>query len=267
MFGGIVPTTAVNGIQIHYERTGDGDPVMLLVGLPGVGRGWGPQVDLFAKDFLTIAPDHRGAGESSWPAEGYTIEEHAADMADLLSELGCGPAHLVGSSTGGAIAQVMALDHAEVVRSLTLLGSWAGPDDFFRHQFDTRKRILLEAGMRAYVDASVLMLFSPTFFRDHYDVVRWYCDRGASAASDPEIMLKRIEMIVAFDERKRLGTVDRPTLVVVGDHDGCTPPYLSEELASLIPDAELSVLEGGHLVYLEDPEGFHGRVARFLGEH
>ena len=100
-------------------------------------------------------------GSSSWPSSGYTIAEHAADMAAVLRDLGCGPAHLIGSSTGGAIAQVMALDYPDLVRSLTLMGAWAAPDDFFRHQFETRKRILLEAGMPLYVEGSVLFLSSP----------------------------------------------------------------------------------------------------------
>ena len=57
-----MPKASVNGIQIHYEVEGAGEPVMLLVGLPGVGKGWGPQIELFAGDFLTIVPDQRGGG-------------------------------------------------------------------------------------------------------------------------------------------------------------------------------------------------------------
>ena len=262
-----MPEAAVNGVEIHYEVEGRGDPVMLLVGLPGVGRGWGPQVGLFAREYLTIVPDQRGAGASSRPESGYTIEEHAADMAGVLRALGCGPAHLVGSSTGGAIAQVMALDHPDVVRSLTIMGSWAAPDDFFRHQFETRKRILLEGGLRVYAEASALFLFSPQYFRDRYPAVREYCDLGASSASDPALMVKRIDMILNADQKARLGGIRHATLILVGRHDACTPPYFSEELARLIPGAELVVLEGGHLAYFEDPTGFYDTVAGFIRRH
>ncbi|NQV06220.1 alpha/beta fold hydrolase [bacterium] len=262
-----MPKAAVNDIEIYYEVTGAGDPVMLLVGLPGVGKGWGPQTDLFARDFLTIVPDQRGAGQSSRPEGGYTIEQHASDMAETLRTIGCGPAHLVGSSTGGAIGQIMASDHPDVVRSLTIMGSWAVPDDFFRHQFASRKQILLETDLRTYVEASVLFLFSPQYFRDHYAEVRQYCDIGASKASDPVIMAKRIDMIVASDQTERLAAIDRPVLVVVGDHDSCTPPYFSEDLARRIPGAEYSVLAGGHLVYWEDPGAFHALVSEFLQRH
>lgn len=262
-----MPVAAVDDIQIYYDVEGQGDPVALLVGLPGVGQGWGPQIPLFAQDFMTIVPDQRGAGRSSRPRHGYTIEQHASDMAALLRSLGCGPAHLVGSSTGGAIAQIMAADHPDIVRSVTLMGSWAAPDDFFRHQFESRKRILMETDLRTYVNASALFLFSPTYFRDHYDEVRRYCDLGASKASDPAIMVKRIDMILASDQKPRLGSINRPVLVMSGNQDACTPPYFSEELARLIPGAELAFLAGGHLVYWESPEEFHSRVVAFIGKH
>ena len=262
-----MPRTRVNDIEIHYEIVGQGDPVLLLVGLPGVGAGWGPQIPLFGSGFLTIIPDQRGAGASTRADDGYTIDQHAADMAGLLRALDVGPAHLVGSSTGGAIAQVMAADHADVVRSVTLMGSWATPDDFFRHQFRTRKRILQETDLRTYVDASALFLFSPEYVRDHYDEVRRYCDIGASKASDPEIMARRIDMILASDQRPKLAAIDRPTLVLSGNHDACTPPYFSEELAKLIPGAELDLLEGGHLVYWENPAAFCARVTDFVRAH
>lgn len=262
-----MPRAVVGDIEISYELHGSGDPVMLLVGLPGVGRGWGPQIDLFAEEFLTIVPDQRGAGQSGRPDDGYTIEQHAADMAELLHELECGPAHLVGSSTGGAIAQVMAADHPDVVRSITVMGSWATPDDFFRHQFHSRKRILEKTDLRTYVDASALFLFSSRYFRDHYDQVRSYCDLGASKASDPRIMKKRIDMILASDQRPKLASIRCPALVLCGDGDTCTPPYFSEELAELIPGAEFGLIPGGHLVYWENPDEFFSRVTAFIGRH
>jgi aminoacrylate hydrolase len=72
-----------------------------------------------------VLPDHRGTGKTTRATDGYTIAQHAADMAALLRHLELGPTHLVGSSTGGAIAQGMALDHARLVRSLTMSSSFA----------------------------------------------------------------------------------------------------------------------------------------------
>ncbi|MBK5266361.1 MAG: alpha/beta fold hydrolase [Acidimicrobiia bacterium] len=248
---------------VHYETYGDGSPLMLITGLGGVGRGWGNIVDRFAQDYLTIVPDHPGTGQSAPPPDGYTIAHHARAMADVLGELDCGPAHLVGSSTGGAIAQVMALDHRDVTKSIVLADSWARPDDYFRHQFAMRKRILAEQGVEAYTEASALFLFGAEYFRDHYDQVQAWIKLAGGA--DPAVMARRIDMIVAFDESARLNQIDVPTLVLVGDADICTPPHMSEDLARSIPGARLEILAGGHLIYKEAPDEFHDSVKAFTG--
>ncbi|MBI2881499.1 MAG: alpha/beta fold hydrolase [Candidatus Tectomicrobia bacterium] len=262
-----MPKVPVNGIEVYYEAHGRGDPVLLLTGLGGVGANWGPQVALFAKEFLTVVPDHRGAGRSSHPEDGYTIEQHASDMAELLRSLKCGPAHIVGSSTGGAIAQVMALDQPDVVRSITLSSSWARTDDFFRQQFGVRKAVLKDMGPRALIELNALFLWAPSYVRAHYGRVREWIEKVAAAPARVEVMIKRIDMILAHDQLGRLGGVRKPALVIVGKEDACTPPFFSEELASAIPGAELAVLEGGHFFYSERPEGFHRRVREFLLKH
>ena len=262
-----MPKAAVNDIEIHYEMQGEGDPVMLLTGLGGAGKGWGPQIPIFTKEFLTIVPDHRGAGQSTFADDGYTIEQHASDMAETLRLLDCGPAHIVGSSTGGAIGVVMALDHPDVVRSIVVCSSWAKTDDFFRQQFEVRKRTLRDSGIEAYQQANALFLFAPTYVRDHYDDVREWCEMVSAIPADVDVMVKRIDMIIAHDQLGRLGDVGKPTLVIVGKEDFCTPPYFSEQLAGAIPGAELAILEGGHFFYKERPEEFYQRVREFVRKH
>lgn len=259
-----MPTIAAAGIDLHYTRQGDGDPVVLIAGLSGQGRGWGEQIDRFAAGYDTIVPDHPGTGESTMP-DTYTLEHHAAAMADLVSGLEVGPAHIVGSSTGGAIAQIMALDHPDTVRTISLVSSWARADDFFRHQFAVRKDIALRLGGAAYAEDTALFLFSPTYFRDHYDKVREWCETASQG--DPERGAARIDMILAHDQLGRLGGIACPTLVLVGAADGCTPPHFSEELAAAIPGAEHVVIDGGHLIYKESPAEFHRVVTEFLARH
>lgn len=248
---------------VHYETQGDGPPLMLITGLGGVGRGWGSVTELFARDHLTIVPDHPGTGQSPPPADGYTIAHHAAAMADVLRELDRGPAHLVGSSTGGAIAQVMALDHRDVTQSIVLADSWARPDDYFRHQFAVRKRVLVEQGARAYAQASAIFLFDPEYFRNNYDQVLGWVE--LASGGDPAVMAQRIDMIVAFDESARLSEIDLPTLVLVGDADICTPPYMSRDLVRSIRGARMETLPGGHLIYKEAATEFHRVVTEFVG--
>ena len=263
-----MPKAAVNDIEVHYDIHGRGDPVMLIVGLNGVGAMWGPQVSLFAKDFQTIVPDHRGCGQTSAPETGYTIAQHASDMAETLRALGCGPAHIVGSSTGGAIAMEMALDHPDVVRSVVSVSSWAKTDGYFRQQFEVRRTVLKDLGLRAHQEYSATFLWGASFLRNHYEKVRKWIELTAAKPESIEIMIKRIDMILAQDQLNRLGQVEKPTLVMVGKEDICTPPYLSEEIAAATPGAELAILDGGHFFYKEiNPEAFYSRVREFLLRH
>lgn len=259
-----MPTAHVAGVDLAYTRTGNGSPVMLIAGLSGNGRGWGEQIERFARDFDVIVPDHPGTGDSG-PPERFTLAHHAQSMADLLRHLDCGPAHIVGSSTGGAIAQLLALDHSDVVRSISLVSSWARADDFFRHQFAVRKEVLQQMGPGSYASTSALFLFSPRFFREQYpEVERWL---ETASRGNREVMGARIDMILEHDELDRLSEIHAPTLVLVGSADACTPPHLSRELAAAIPGADSVVIEGGHLIYKEAVDEFHQAVAGFIRRH
>lgn len=262
-----MPTVAVNDIEVYYEIHGRGDPLMLITGLGGVGASWGKQIRLFAEAFRTIVPDHRGAGRTSVTEGGYTIERHASDMAETLRALETGPAHIVGTSTGGAIAQVMALDHSDVVRSIVLASTWAKTDAYYKRCLETRKTLVENLGFRAYTEASSLFWWSARYIREHYgEVVRWEATRLANPA-DEEVTAKRVEMLIHHDQLDRLGRVRKPVLVIVGKEDMCTPPYFSEELARVIPGAKLEILDGGHFLSLESPDLFHARVRDFLVRH
>lgn len=261
-----MPTAAVADVDLYYEIEGSGDPVVLLSGLTGMGRSWNSLLPAFSAAHQVIVFDQPGSGQSGQPPE-FSIEHHARAVAEAVRSLGCGPVHVVGSSTGGAIAQVMALDHADVVRSITLCSSWGRSDAFFRHQFKVRKDVLLSMGKPAYAEASALLLFSPAYLRDHIDTIsrrREVADSGP----EPDVMARRIDMVVAHDQLDRLGSIDKPTLVLVGSNDACTPAYFSDELAERIPGAELVVLEGaGHSIHNEVPDEFCRHVLAFVDRH
>ena len=268
-----MPKLDTQGISLYYERLGNlaNPPVLLISGLGGIGKSWGPQVALFAERYHIILPDQRGTGQTTHAADGYTTPQLATDMASLIEHVALGPVHVVGSSTGGAVAQHLALEHPARVRSLTIASSFARFDDFMRREFEVRRKMAAEWDRRDMFAGYALFLFSPRFTREHPEQVADWIDRATNApteAGDREIALKRIDMIAAHDALPRVGQIGKPTLVICGDRNLCTPLPLSEEIAQGVPGAELVVIpDAGELIELEKPEKFFEVVSTFITKH
>jgi aminoacrylate hydrolase len=263
-----VPTAHIGDADIYYEEAGSGPPLLLVPGLSGQGAFWLKQVPDFARDFRVIVHDHRGAGKSTWSRITYSVDQMAADVLRLMDQLGIASAHFVGHSTGGAIGQIIAQDHPRRLQSLVLSATWAGRDPYFRRLFDSRREILVKLGVESYLRASALALAPPWWVRDN-DAALTEQHRQTAAASPPiEVLTSRIDAIVAFDRRARLGEIRTPTLVIVAQDDVVTPAFYSDELAARIPGAKLVVLDrGGHFVPQIVPEPYNAAVGGFLRAH
>jgi aminoacrylate hydrolase len=189
----------------------------------------------------------------------------ADDLLRLMDKLGIASAHLVGHSTGGAIGQVIAQDHPERLQSLVLSATWAGRDPFFRRLFESRKEVLVNLGVEAYLRASALFLAPPWWVSANDAAIAESHRQLAEAAPPVEVMASRIDAIVAFDRRARLREIRTPTLVIVAADDTVTPRFYSDELAERIPGAKLVVLDGGgHFVPQITPEPYNAAVGAFL---
>ena len=123
-----MPNVNVHGIQLHYEVTGEGQPLVFLHGYTGSTRDWDAQVLRLAKNYQTIAVDHRGQGKSEAPPmeEDYAIPLFSEDVYALLNLLGIKSCCLIGHSMGGFIALQFALDHPEMVNALALVDTSSG---------------------------------------------------------------------------------------------------------------------------------------------
>ncbi len=266
-------TLNAQGTSLYYELYGDpsNPPVLLVAGLGGTGKSWSTQTGRFAKDYYVILPDHRGTGQSSRTLDGHTTQQLAADMAALVEHLGVGPVHVVGSSTGGAIAQYMALDHPSTVRTLTLASSFARFDAFMKREFEVRRKMAAEWDRHTLLSAYALFLFSPRFTHDHPEKVTEWVERAASHPAQPndlEIGLKRIDMIAAHDTFAQLGEINKPSLVICADHNICTPLPGSEEIARALPGAELIVIQdAGELIEIEKEAEFFQIVSDFIARY
>ena len=263
-----MPKVSIGDADIYYDEAGAGPPLMMVPGLGGVGAIWAPQVAELKSHFRCITHDHRGCGQSTRTKGEYSVERMADDTLRLMDGLGLERAHFIGHSTGGAIGQIIALDHPERLISLVLSATWAGPNSFFRRCFAIRRETLTKLGWESYQRVSNAFLYAPWWLAGHDAEIR--AQEAAIIANPPDldIAVARMDAIVRFDRRESLGRIKTPTLVIVAKDDMVTPIHLSEEIAGKIPNAKFVKLErGGHFVDIADPAAYNAAVRDFLLAH
>ena len=254
----------VGAVHLSYVDKGSGDPILFIPGLIGLAAQWSHQVDYFAKSHRAVAFDHRGVGHSDKPMQEYTTSLLAEDAVALLDALRIGRAHIVGASTGGAIAQVLGLDYPSRVRSLTLVSTWARPDAYYRRVQEMRKRVLLAMGVEPYIKLSSLWTAGPAQFRDMLGLEA-YETAQLEQDAPVEVLAARIDATLKHDRLDHLPRITAPTIVVVADDDTLVLPYLGATIAAAIPGARLvRMREGGHNWFRRDPVGFNEILEQFL---
>lgn len=266
-------TLKINDITLYYELLGDSTnpPVLMISGLGGVGKSWGPQIKLFSEKYYVILPDQRGTGQTTHADDGYSTIQLADEMAALIGEVNLGPVHVVGASTGGAIAQYLALNYPDIVRSITISSSFARFDEYMHRQFTIRRKMAAEWDWPEMYAGFSLFLFCPRFTREQPAKVNAWIERAVinpRQKNDREIGLKRIDMIATHDALARLNEIKQPVLVICGNKNMCTPLPLSEEIVSAIPQAEFVLInEAGELIEIEKPEEYFERVSEFIDRY
>jgi aminoacrylate hydrolase len=263
-----MPRLSIGDCSLYVERHGAGFPVLMLSGLGGLCTFWRDQVAAFARDFEVVLHDHRGVGQSDHVKMKYTVEGMAADVLALMDKLGIEKAHFVGHSTGGAIAQILAIDHPERVATAVISSSWTKSDAYFRRLFTLRREILAGLGAGPYIQSATVFLYPSWWITKHNEALRGAEHQALATFSPAEITLSRIDAILAFDRTADLPKIKAPTLIVGSDDDAVTPGYHSEALARAIPTAELKMFHsGGHCIPQVLARDFNQAVLRFLHAH
>lgn len=264
-------TVKSQGLNIVYDILNAGAarlPIFLIAGLNGMRSSFRVQAPLFARDRPVVLHDHRGTGASDKPLGVYTVENMAADVIAIMDAAGIRKAHMVGTSTGGAIAQVLCLDYPERVQSAAICCSWTKADPFFRRQFEMRKRVLRGLGTEALIMHASTMLNDPKYFSENYEAIVAREKVLLENASPPDVEAERIDCILAFDQTARLSRIAVPVTVIGSKNDAVCPPYYSVELAEAIPGAQLKLYEdGGHFFYNVYAERFVADITAFVTKH
>lgn len=253
-----------DGAELHYEKNGSGPPLFLVAGLGGDGRFWSANVDELARQFTVVVHDHRGTARSTLSRLTYSVEQMADDALQLIEGLGFDRVHWCGHSTGGAMGQVLAIDHPDRIDGLVLSATWAKSDIYFKRCFAARKQALA-AGPEAYIKSSNLALFPPWFINERSADLEAMEALAIENFGLPEIWTSRIDAISAHDRLARIGEIRHRTLVLCAEDDMVTPLYFAQQLAKTIPKATLKTLRtGGHMCMVTVPEEYNRAVLDWL---
>lgn len=256
-----------NGNSVYYELSGPAEApvVMLSQSLACSSAMWWPQVPALAGKYRVLAYDTRGHGQSGAPAGEYSFDQLGDDAVALMDALGIEAVHWVGLSMGGMIGQNLGLRHADRVHSLTLCDTSSRIPPEMAPVWHERIETAQTKGMAALADSTL---------------ERWFTE-PYRAKNPPEIDRVR-QLILAtpvagyvgcchaisrLDYSARLGEIDKPTLVVVGEEDPATPVAAAEAIRAGIPGARLEVIpKASHLSNVEQPEAFNAALTGFLDD-
>ena len=234
----------VPGARIYYAVFGKGPPVVLLHGGLGNGDHWSNQIAALADKAQVIAIDSRGQGRSTHDRTAPSYDLMASDVLAVLDHLGIERASIVGWSDGGEIALKLAIDHASRVDKLVVLGANYNEKGAKQHGSGTFDEYAAKC-KRDYGKLSA----TPK---------RW---------ADTQSWLAPIWRRPMGFTKDQLRKIAAPTLVADGDHDEIIVRSQVEEMAKLIPHAELHIFkDASHFVLWQDPEAVNRVLVHFLAQ-
>jgi 2-succinyl-6-hydroxy-2,4-cyclohexadiene-1-carboxylate synthase len=260
-----------DGVTYHVRQMGEGAPLLLLHGFTGRGENWQVVAGQLSRAFHLIMVDLLGHGETDAPAkpERYAMAHCADDLIAILDRLGIAQAALAGYSMGGRLALYTALHHQGRFDALVLESASPGletaEDRAVRVASDMALAARIERdGIAAFVtEWEALALFAtqralPDIIREDQRRIRLR-NRPAGLANS----LRGMGTGAQPSLWPRLGELRLPVLLIAGQAD---PKFaaLAARMAEHLPNAHLRLLDAGHTVHLEQPEGWADVVANFL---
>lgn len=238
-----MPFVRVSDIRIHYEVSGNGEPLLFI-------PGWGTEIttmaaviEKFSSHFRIIAIDNRGTGRSGKPDAPYSIEQMADDAVAVLDALGVQHAHVLGLSMGGMIAQMFAAKYPDRVNRLVLVVAFTRITFLVRTMMNLMR--ILPGSKKRMEEGMTLIL-------------------GQNYPPTPESFRRQGEAVAAFDARPILGRIRAPACVINAARDQFVPRKISRELARGITGARCILLDGDHSIVRTEPDLVVGLAVEFL---
>ncbi len=250
-----MPKITVGDIDINYKIQGQGEPLLMIIGLSFGLLDWGIKLpELLSQHYKVILFDNRDAGEASHSPYPYTLAQMASDAAGLLDAIGEPKAHMFGVSMGGMIAQHFALNHADKLNKLILGCTMAGGS-------------CSQAGdIGSFFSGDLLkLLFTPDFIQHNQADLKLFLRATRPYHSTGGALMRQLSAMSGHDTCNALGKIVAPTLVLTGDSDRVIPPENSDFLAQNIPKAQHEVIKNAaHAFSFSHPTSTAAAIINFL---
>ena len=256
-----------NGTKISYQIRGKGEPLVLLMGFGADGNLWEKHVLEYEKHFKCILIDNRGVGLSDQPKGPYTTKMMAEDTKSVMEHAGISNARIAGISMGGAIAQELAINYKDKVRSLALISTWPRFNNYATTVYENLKKLRVTSKPEEFMELLQLWIFAPPYYESNIKALK---EGQAGAAANPRPQSRdgfegQLDACIHHDTVSRLSEIKVPTLISVGEMDIFTPPAFSKVLHEGIKDSTyISFPEGGHVHHWEDLTRFNKITTQFL---
>ena len=261
-----MPFAENQGTKIYWDDQGQGQPVLLIMGLGWASNMWHRTRPVLTSRYRTIAFDNRGAGRSDVPPGPYSMALMASDAAAVLDAAGIDSAHLVGASMGGMIAQEFALQYPGRVRSLILACSAPGGPHAVQAEPEAIQLLFRQvATPRERAEAAVPFIYDASTPRK---LVEQDLTTLSELYPSPQGYMAQLQGILAWEAYSRLPQISVPTLVIHGANDRLIPAANADLIASRIPGSKLvKIPQASHIFMTDQPTAAHQAMLEFLAAH
>jgi len=264
-----MPVARIGKYDINYIDEGAGVPILFIHGLAGDVSAWAPQIQALKGRYRVVAFDNRGAGRSTQVDEPVTTADLANDTIGFMDELGLTNAHVVGRSMGGAIAQIVALQRPELIRSLVLCASFAKLDPIGERVLTNMREVLeWRHSWADHARHSIQNFVGYEFYnREREQVARIEHLIGGETRLQACYIQQNFACL-NHDTLSELHRIECPTLIMGGASDPICSPTCTQWMAERIRNSTVVMFDGcSHFFLIEQAAKFMSTLTGWLDRH